>query len=65
MSVDVYQRGDVVTVKTFDRGTVERVVVEDRANCVLISTPAGLAALDRGDDAAVVGFPRRDVAPAN
>lgn len=61
MHTNRFERGEAVMVKTFDRGTVERVVVEDRPECVLISTKDGLAALDRGEDAPVLGFPRHDV----
>jgi hypothetical protein len=64
MNTNKYERGEAVMVTTFDRGIVERVVVEDRPDCVVISTRDGLAALDRGEDAPVLGFPRRDVARA-
>lgn len=61
MRREQFERGEVVNVKTFDRGVVERVVVEDLPTCVLISTRDGLTALDRGEDAAVLGFPRWDI----
>lgn len=65
MDTNRFERGQAVMVKTFDRGTVERVVVEDRPDCVLVSTRDGLAAMDRGEDGPVLGFRRRDVAPAS
>ena len=54
------QRGDTVRVSTV-RGWVERVVVAVESERVFVCTPSGFEAIERGENASVLGFRLRDV----
>lgn len=57
----LYERGDQIVVSGFGGRTAVLRVWEDRGRGVLAASEAGFALLSRGEEAALVGYPKADV----
>lgn len=57
----VFRAGDKVCVTTFRGQRVERVVATVENGRVMVCTSQGYEALLRGEQADVIGFPKKDV----
>lgn len=57
----MYERGERVLVEGFGGRKAILLVWEDRGRGVVATSEAGFARLSRGQDAALVGYPKQDI----